>query len=67
MRASSSPRDKVEKPLTEVSDEKLTAPEHQADIDLSVFNKINTEEVVDAAKKGLIIRASLLESAMRSN
>ena len=60
MRASSSPQGWVEKPLTKVSDEELTAPEYQANIDLSVFHQINTEEVVDAAKKGLIIRASLL-------
>jgi hypothetical protein len=44
----------------------MQAPEILADIDLVAFNEINAAEVIDAAKKGLIIRASLLESAPKS-
>jgi hypothetical protein len=35
-------------------------------MDLVAFIEINVAEVVDAAKKGLIIRASLLESGRRT-
>jgi hypothetical protein len=62
MRASSGPQGQVFKPLIQVSDERRKAPEKRADIDLATFIEINVAEVVDAAKKGLIIRASLLES-----
>ena len=62
MRASSGPQGQVFKPLIQVSDERRKAPEKRADIDLVAFIEINAAEVVDAAKKGLIIRASLLES-----
>jgi hypothetical protein len=62
MRASSGPQGQVFKPLIQVSDERRKAPEKRADIDLLAFIEINAAEVVDAAKKGLIIRASLLES-----
>jgi len=62
MRASSGPQGRVNKPLIQVSDERLQAPEKRVDIDLVAFIEINAAEVVDAAKKGLIIRASLLIS-----
>jgi hypothetical protein len=60
MRASSGPQGRVEKPLTQVSDERIQAHGIPAEIDLVAFIEINAAEVVDAAKKGLIIRASLL-------
>jgi len=66
MRASSGPQGRVNKPLIQVSDERLQAPEKRVDIDLVAFIEINAAEVVDAAKKGLIIRASLLETARQS-
>jgi hypothetical protein len=58
--------DRVNKPLIQISDERLEAPELQADMDLAAFIEINVAEGIDAAKKGLIIRASLLESDRRS-
>jgi hypothetical protein len=66
MRASSGPQGLVFKPLIQVSDERRKAPEKRADIELVVFIEINAAEVVDVAKKGLIIRASLLETARQS-
>jgi hypothetical protein len=53
-------------PLIQISDERLEGPKLQADMDLVAFIEINVAEVVDAAKKGLIICASLLESDRRS-
>jgi hypothetical protein len=38
-------------------------PGNPAESNLAAFFEINAAEVVDVAKKGLIIRASLLESA----
>lgn len=67
MRASSGPRDQVEHKLpNQIGDERRQASGVQADIDLVAFIKINAAEVVDAAKKGLILRASLLERASKS-
>ena len=66
MRASSGPQGRVNKPLIQVRDERRKAPEKRADIDLVAFIEINAAEVVDAAEKGFIIRASLLESARQS-
>jgi len=63
MRASSGPWDRVEKPLIQVSDERLAALDKRADIDPVVFIEINTAEYVDATQKGLIICASLLKTA----
>jgi hypothetical protein len=66
MRASSGPWGRVEKPLIQVSDERLEALDERADIESVVFIEINTAEYVDATQKGLIIRASLLKSTRRS-
>jgi hypothetical protein len=63
MRASSGPWDRVEKPLIQVSDERIEALEKRAEMDSAGFIEINTAEFVDATQKGLIIRASLLETA----
>ena len=60
MRASSGPWDQVEKPSIQIDDERKQASGNSANIDPAVFIWINPAEVVDAARKGLIIRASLL-------
>ena len=57
--------DRVNKPLIQISDECLEGPDLQADMDLVAFIERNVAEVVDATKKGLIIRASLLESDLK--
>jgi hypothetical protein len=63
MRASSGPQGRVEKPPIQIGDEHRQASGVSAIIGFEAFIEINAEECVDAAKKGLIIRASLLITA----
>jgi len=67
MRASSGPQGQVEKPLIQIGDERDQASGVSADIDFVAFIQIKAAEVVDAARKGLIIRASLLKTAPETN
>ena len=66
MRASSKRSAAVMSALGRVTGEREITPGNQANIDLAAFIRRNAAEVVDAAKKGLIIRASLLKTAATS-
>ena len=63
MRASSGPQGQVEKPPVQIGDECRQASGVSAKTHFLAFIEINAGEGVDAEKKGLIIRASLLITA----